>query len=127
MMADEIFGPILPVLAVDGLDAAIAFVNARPKPLALYLFSKLPSAEEAVLNRTSSGGVVINHVIMHLTVPGLPFGGVGESGMGAYHGKHSFDCFTHRKAVLRKSTALDPTFMYPPYTAAKVRMLERVL
>jgi aldehyde dehydrogenase (NAD+) len=127
VMADEIFGPILPVLAVDNLDEAIAFINARPKPLALYLFSKSGDAEAQVLNRTSSGGVVINHVLLHLSVQGLPFGGVGESGMGAYHGKHSFDCFTHHKAVLRKSTSLDPTFMYPPYTPAKVRMLERVL
>lgn len=127
VMADEIFGPILPVLPVDDLDAAIAFINARPKPLALYVFSNHGPTQQAVLTRTSSGGAVVNHAVLHLAIAGLPFGGVGESGMGAYHGKHSFDCFTHHKAVLRKPTALDPAFMYPPYTEGKVKLLKRLI
>jgi aldehyde dehydrogenase (NAD+) len=127
VMADEIFGPILPVLAVDDIDAAIAFINARPKPLALYVFSGEKAVQEAVLTRTSSGGAAINHVVIHLAVPGLPFGGVGESGMGAYHGRHSFDVFSHQKSVLKKPTMLDPAFMYPPYTDKKVRWLKRLI
>lgn len=127
VMNDEIFGPILPVLPVDDVEAAIAFINARPKPLALYLFSNDPSAQRKILERTSSGSAVINHALIQMAVPGLPFGGVGNSGMGAYHGKHSFDCFTHHKAVLRKPTALDPTFMYPPYTPKTIKLLKRLL
>ncbi len=127
VMTDEIFGPILPVLPVDDVESAIAFINARPKPLALYLFSNDASAQRKILERTSSGSAVVNHALIQMAVPGLPFGGVGNSGMGAYHGKHSFDCFTHRKAVLRKPTALDPTFMYPPYTPKTIKLLKRLL
>ncbi len=127
VMADEIFGPILPVLPVDDLDEAIAFVNARPKPLALYVFSTDRAAQDRVLERTSSGGAAVNHIWLHLAVPGLPFGGVGPSGMGAYHGRHSFELFSHRKAVLRKPTLIDPTLMYPPYTPTKQRWLKRIL
>jgi len=127
VMKDEIFGPILPVIAIDDLDQAIRFINARPKPLALYLFSNRDAAYEQVLARTSSGGLVVNHAMIHLGVHSLPFGGVGESGMGAYHGKHSFDTFSHKKAVLKKGTMLDPTFTYPPYTATKQTWLKRLL
>jgi aldehyde dehydrogenase (NAD+) len=127
IMADEIFGPVLPVLGYDHIDEAIAFVNARPKPLALYVFSQNSETQKALLERTSSGGVVINHCVMHLSVPGLPFGGVGESGMGAYHGRHSFACFSHHKSVLRKPTWIDPALMYPPFTAGKIKWLKRIL
>ncbi len=96
IMADEIFGPILPVLRVQDIEQAIAFVNERPKPLALYLFTSDPLVQESVLERTSSGGVTVNHALLHLTVPSLPFGGVGASGMGAYHGRASFETFSHR-------------------------------
>ncbi len=126
IMRDEIFGPILPVLAVDSLDQAIRFINERPKPLALYLFSASDASYEQVLARTSSGGFVMNHALIHLGVPSLPFGGVGESGMGAYHGKHSFDTFSHKRAVLKKGTALDPTFVYPPYTESKKSWIRRL-
>lgn len=126
-MRDEIFGPILPVIAVDDLDQAIRFINERPKPLALYLFSSSDASYEQVLARTSSGGFVMNHAMIHLGVHSLPFGGVGESGMGAYHGKHSFDTFSHKKAVLKKGTALDPTFTYPPYTESKKSWIRRLL
>jgi len=127
IMRDEIFGPILPVLKVESLDQAIAFINARPKPLALYLFSSSDASYEQVVSRTSSGGMVMNHAMIHLGVHSLPFGGVGESGMGAYHGKHSFDTFSHKKAVLKKGSMLDPTFAYPPYTESKEGWLRRLL
>ncbi len=127
IMRDEIFGPILPVLKVENLEQAIGFINARPKPLALYLFSASEASYEQVVSRTSSGGMVMNHAIVHLGVHSLPFGGVGESGMGAYHGKHSFDTFSHKKAVLKKGFRLDPTFAYPPYTESKEGWLRRLL
>ncbi len=127
VMADEIFGPILPVLKVADHEEAIRFVNARPKPLALYVFTGSARVSEAVVERTSSGGLSVNHVWLHLTNPDLPFGGVGESGMGAYHGRASFDTFTHRKSVLRKPFAVDPPIVYPPYTAAKEKWLKRLL
>jgi aldehyde dehydrogenase (NAD+) len=127
VMSEEIFGPILPVLKVDDIDAAIRFVNARPKPLALYLFSSNERTYDAVVSRTSSGGFVHNHTVMHFAVPNLPFGGVGESGMGAYHGRHSFETFSHRKAVLKKPTAMDLSLQYPPYTESKKTWLKRLL
>jgi len=127
VMKDEIFGPILPVLSVPHVDAAIRFINGRPKPLALYVFSENKQTQQRVLERTSSGGVCVNHCTLHLAVPELPFGGVGESGMGAYHGSHSFHTFTHRKAVLRKPTQIDPTLMYPPYTDTKKKWVGRLL
>jgi aldehyde dehydrogenase (NAD+) len=126
LMADEIFGPILPVLTVKDVDEAIAFVNARPKPLALYIFAKDRAVQDTVLARTSSGGACVNDVIVHPAVPDLPFGGVGPSGMGAYHGRAGFETFTHRKGVVRKSTALDPALRYPPYDANKEKWVRRL-
>ena len=116
VMAEEIFGPVLPVIAVDSLDEAIAFVNADDKPLALYSFSAEQADHDRVLAGTSSGGVCINGTIMHISNPHLPFGGVGESGMGAYHGEHGFDTFSHRRSVHERSTRLDPSLLYPPYS-----------
>jgi aldehyde dehydrogenase (NAD+) len=127
VMADEIFGPILPVLRVKNVDEAIAFVNARPKPLALYLFTNDRAVEASVIERTSSGGVTVNHTLLHIAIPSLPFGGVGPSGMGAYHGRATFETFSHRKAVLLKPTWLDPWFFYPPYNSAKKLWVRRVL
>lgn len=127
VMGQEIFGPILPVLRIRHVDDAIAFINARPKPLALYIFAKDRLAQQRILGRTSSGGVTINHAWLHLAVPTLPFGGVGESGMGAYHGKATFDVFTHRKSVLKKSTLVDPPLVYAPYTEIKERWIKRLL
>lgn len=126
VMKDEIFGPILPVLRVADVEQATRFINARPKPLALYVFSSDDRVQERVLSSTSSGGALVNHVVLHLAVHGLPFGGVGPSGMGAYHGKYSVDAFSHRKAVLRKPTAIDPAIMYPPYTDSKKAWLRRL-
>jgi aldehyde dehydrogenase (NAD+) len=124
-MADEIFGPILPVLTFGGdANEAIRFVNERPKPLALYVFSEDESFQRRILDGTSSGGATVNHVWLHLGVPGLPFGGVGESGIGHYHGKYSFETFSHRRGVLVKPTSIDPSLMYPPYDGLKARILK---
>lgn len=127
VMSEEIFGPILPVLAVPHVDAAIRFVNERDKPLALYVFSSDKRVQTRVLERTSSGGAAVNHVWLHLAVPELPFGGVGQSGMGAYHGRHGFETFSHRKSVLRKPTQVDPDLLYPPYTERKAKWAKRLL
>ena len=116
IMADEIFGPILPILEYDQISEAIAFVNAQPKPLALYLFSSNKSNQERILQEISFGGGCFNDTIMHLGNPELPFGGVGNSGMGCYHGKSTFDTFTHRKSVLKNSFRFDLKWRYPPYT-----------
>jgi len=114
VMQEEIFGPVLPVLPVDSLDEAIQFVNGRPKPLALYYFSGKKRRLDELLEKTSSGGVCVNETIMHLVNPSMPFGGVGASGFGAYHGKWSFDTFTHYKAVMVKADWLDLPMRYPP-------------
>ncbi len=127
VMEDEIFGPILPVLTIGDVDEAIRFVNDRDKPLALYAFSSDDDTLEHVVANTSAGGVTLNHAIMHLAVPDLPFGGVGESGMGSYHGRAGFDTFSHPKAVLDKPTRPDPSLMYPPYTNLKQKILRKFL
>jgi aldehyde dehydrogenase (NAD+) len=117
LMTDEIFGPILPIVTVKNLDEAIAFVNARPKPLAAYLFTKAKSVRERVIKEVPAGGMLINHLLFHFATHKLPFGGVGPSGLGAYHGKFGFEEFSHRKSVLTKPTRPDLTAMiYPPYT-----------
>ncbi len=115
LMAEEIFGPILPILTYDTLEEAIALVNSQPKPLALYFFSRDRKKQELVLQRTSFGGGCINDTIMHLGNPELPFGGVGNSGIGRYHGKASFDTFTNYKSVLKNSFRFDLKWRYPPY------------
>lgn len=125
VMEEEIFGPILPVLGVDSIDDAASQVRSRPHPLALYVFADDDDAVDAVLAGTTSGGVCVNHTLMHLGVPGLPFGGVGDSGMGAYHGRAGFDAFTHRRSVLRKSSRPDPGLMYPPYGKIASRIIRR--
>ncbi len=127
VMDDEIFGPILPVLTIGDVDEAIRFVNDRDKPLALYAFSESDDVLDHVVANTTAGGVTLNHAVMHLAVPDLPFGGVGTSGMGAYHGKAGFDTFTHYKAVLDKPTRPDPALMYPPYTSMKQRIIRRFM
>ena len=125
VMGEEIFGPILPVIAVDSLDEAIRFVNADEKPLALYTFSDRDDENETVLAQATSGGACINGTIMHISNPHLPFGGVGESGMGAYHGRFGFETFSHRRAVHERGTRLDPALLYPPYTASKEKLVRR--
>ncbi|MBT5754837.1 MAG: aldehyde dehydrogenase family protein [Acidimicrobiaceae bacterium] len=127
VMADEIFGPILPVLAIGDVDEAIRFVNDREKPLALYAFSSDDDTLEHVVANTSAGGVTLNHAVLHLAVPDLPFGGVGQSGIGAYHGKSGFDTFSHFKPVLDKPTRPDPALMYPPYNANKQKIIRKFM
>lgn len=126
IMQEEIFGPLLPVLEYTELADVIKLVNDRPKPLALYLFTTNHEHERMIIDRISFGGGCINDTIMHLATSHMPFGGVGESGMGGYHGKTSFDTFTHRKSILKKSNALDIPLRYPPYKD-NLRLLKKVL
>jgi acyl-CoA reductase-like NAD-dependent aldehyde dehydrogenase len=126
IMQEEIFGPILPVLEYTDLKDAIAQINARPKPLALYLFSKDKHKQQQVLQETSSGGVCINDTVMQVGLSTLPFGGVGDSGIGSYHGKASFDAFSHYKSVLKKGFRFDPDWRYPPYKD-KLSLLKRII
>jgi aldehyde dehydrogenase (NAD+) len=126
LMSQEIFGPVLPVITVDSLDEAIAKVNEGPKPLAVYLFSGSRKAERRVLDEISNGGTVINHLMFQVLVTPLPFGGVGNSGMGTYHGRWGFETFSHRKSVVRKPARPDPSFVYPPYTPFKEKLMRRV-
>lgn len=126
-MVEEIFGPILPIVEVPDIAAAIAHINARPKPLSLYLFSKSTDTKQQVIGRTSSGSVCINDVVMQLTAPGVPFGGVGTSGMGTYQGRASFDTFSHLKPVLQKSFWGEVPLRYPPYSARKLWWLRKFL
>ena len=126
LMQEEIFGPILPILDYANLEDAIAFINQRPKPLALYLFSNNKSKQERILEATSSGGVCINDTIFQVGVIDLPFGGVGASGMGAYHGKATFDTFSHYKSVLKKSFRFELNVRYPPY-GNKLNWIKRLL
>ncbi|BBY38163.1 aldehyde dehydrogenase [Mycobacterium mantenii] len=127
VMRDEIFGPILPVLAVDDVDAAIEHVNAGEKPLALYAFSEDRFVVDRIIGATSSGGVCVNGTILQVAVSDLPFGGVGASGIGAYHGRWGFDTYSHRRAVLTRSTRFDPPMMYPPIGPLKARLMRRFL
>ncbi|MEZ5322616.1 MAG: aldehyde dehydrogenase family protein [Microthrixaceae bacterium] len=123
IMSEEIFGPLLPVVGVDSIDEAVLKVNAGPKPLALYVFTESPATADGVLERTSSGGACVNHTVMHVLPDALPFGGVGDSGIGAYHGKAGFDTFTHYRSVLRKPTRPDPPLLYPPMSRMKERLV----
>jgi aldehyde dehydrogenase (NAD+) len=127
IMQEEIFGPLLPIVAVDSIDDAIDFVNDRPKPLALYVFSGSPETAEHVLASTSSGGACVNQTILHINTPNLPFGGVGPSGTGSYHGKFGFDAFSHHKSVLVKPQKPDPKLLYPPYTTLKDKIVHKAL
>jgi aldehyde dehydrogenase (NAD+) len=114
VMQEEIFGPILPVLEFAQLGDALASLRGRPTPLALYVFSNGRATQARVLGETRSGGACVNDVVSHMIGTGLPFGGLGESGMGAYHGRAGFDVFSHQRAVLRRATWLDTPFRYPP-------------
>ncbi|MEB3264299.1 MAG: aldehyde dehydrogenase family protein [Synechococcus sp.] len=115
LLQEEIFGPILPVLAVADLEEATSWVRRRPHPLALYLFSQDPAQQERLLATTQSGGVAFNDVVLQVALPELPFGGVGASGMGSYHGEAGFLTFSHLRSVLRRPFWLDLPLRYPPY------------
>lgn len=123
VMEDEIFGPVLPLIPYTNLDEAMREIQARPKPLALYLFSTDSSVQEKVLSNLSYGGACVNDTMVHLTNPQLPFGGVGESGMNSYHGQKSFDLFSHKKSVMVKPFWGDATMRYAPYTGWKLKLI----
>ncbi|XP_075445714.1 aldehyde dehydrogenase family 3 member A2 isoform X2 [Ascaphus truei] len=129
VMQEEIFGPLLPIVSVGNVEEAIQFINQREKPLALYVFSKDKKVIKKMISETSSGGVTANDVIMHFTVTELPFGGVGHSGMGSYHGKHTFDTFSHKRSCLIKSLAMEGVnkLRYPPNSPKKVEWAKFLL
>lgn len=126
VMTEEIFGPILPVITFESVDAAVQYVNTKPKPLALYVFTESTSLAQQVIDAVPSGGAVVNHIAMHVMVPQLPFGGVGASGMGAYHGRWGFEAMSHRRAVLAKSSRPDPGLFYPPYSKLAMKIMRKV-
>jgi len=127
IMQEEIFGPLLPIISVKNTNEAIEFITSRDHPLALYVFAENSSVVDDVLERTTAGGVTVNGTLLHLTSPHLPFGGVGESGMGGYHGKSGVRIFQHMKPVLKRGTKIDPKITYPPYTARKLKLFRKVL
>ncbi|KAI3460568.1 hypothetical protein Pfo_017231 [Paulownia fortunei] len=127
IMNEEIFGPLLPIVTVNKIEDCFGMINAKGKPLAAYLFTNDKKLKEKFISNVSAGGMTINDTILHFAEPGLPFGGVGESGMGAYHGKFSFDAFSHKKAVLQRSFAGDVAARYPPYTPGKLQFLKALL
>ena len=126
VMQEEIFGPILPVVEYQTLDEAIALVNSKSKPLALYFFSKSKQKQQQIFQQTSSGGLAFNETFMQLAVTELPFGGVGDSGMGNYHGKASFDTFSHQKSVLYRPFWGDLNWRYAPYSDKTVKLFKKM-
>ena len=126
VMNEEIFGPILPALTYTEPAEAVNLIGAKPKPLSMYLFTAKKEAEQYFLRNISFGGGCINDTVVHLSAPRLPFGGVGDSGMGSYHGKAGFDAFTHYKSVLHKSKLIDIPLRYPPYTDFALKLLKRL-
>lgn len=127
VMKEEIFGPILPVITYDNLEDLIAYQQTLPKPLAFYIFSENDRNVETLLSRLSFGGGCVNDTLMHLSHHDMPFGGVGASGMGHYHGKYSFDTFTHEKSVVKNSTIIDIPVRYAPFTEAKNKLFRKFL
>lgn len=127
VMKEEIFGPILPVITYDNLEDLIAYQQTLPKSLAFYIFSENDRNVETLLSRLSFGGGCVNDTLMHLSHHDMPFGGVGASGMGHYHGKYSFDTFTHEKSVVKNSTIIDIPVRYAPFTQAKNKLFRKFL
>ncbi|XP_004507095.1 aldehyde dehydrogenase family 3 member F1-like [Cicer arietinum] len=124
IMTDEVFGPLLPIITVEKIEDSIEFISCRPKPLALYVFTKNQTLQKRMISETSSGSVVFNDAILQYAADSLPFGGVGESGFGMYHGKFSFDTFSHQKAIVRRSFFTDFWYRYPPWKPHKFQLLE---
>ncbi|NTV93304.1 MAG: aldehyde dehydrogenase family protein, partial [Chlorobiaceae bacterium] len=127
IMQTEIFGPILPVMTYATLDEAIAFVRKGEDPLAVYLFSSSASVRKKVLDATRSGSFCTNDLLFQSAVHGLPFGGVGKSGFGRYHGRAGFEAFSYARSTLHRSIFPDPDLRYPPYTGKKFRLLQRLV
>ena len=126
IMKEEIFGPLMPIITYKDLDAAIAFIKEREKPLALYLFSYNRAAQKRMTEETSSGALLFNDCLIHHTNPNLPFGGINNSGLGSYHGKYGFDSFSHKKAILKSSSWSPFKFMLPPYTKKKHSLVNMI-
>jgi aldehyde dehydrogenase (NAD+) len=123
VMSEEIFGPVLPVLTFETIGEVCRLVQSRGKPLAMYIFSRRRENVETVLRSTSAGGTVVNHTLLHLANPDLPFGGVGESGFGAYHGEYGFRAFSHERAVVRQGRFSITQMLYPPYGPRTERLV----
>ncbi len=126
VMAAEIFGPILPIIKYTTLDEAIALINSKPKPLALYFFSNNKQKQNQILRQTSSGALSFNETMMHGNINDLPFGGVGNSGIGAYHGKASFDIFSHQKSIFYRPFWGDLNWRYAPYKDNIVKIFRQI-
>jgi len=127
VVQDEIFGPILPVVTYKTIDEAIEYIKIRPRPLALYYFDYNKSKQHYVLDRTHSGGACVNDVILHIAVEDAPFGGVGPSGMGAYHGPEGFKTFSHARTVLIRGRFNPMKYIYPPYDKGLGKLMMNVL
>ncbi len=127
VMQEEIFGPILPVMTFNNLKEVIRQIKERPKPLALYLFTKSEETKNKVLSEVSFGGGCVNDTIMHISVGALPFGGVGDSGIGSYHGEEGFKSFSHYKSILDKPFTPEPEIKFSPYTTEKIQMMESLV
>ncbi|HMM07138.1 MAG TPA: aldehyde dehydrogenase [Clostridiales bacterium] len=127
VMQEEIFGPLLPVLTFREIGECVDFIGSRPKPLALYLFTACRETERQILDHCSFGGGCINDTIIHLATPYMSFGGVGDSGMGSYHGKKSFETFTHQRSMVKKANWLDLSLRYHPYTQKKMKQIRKFL
>lgn len=127
ILNEEIFGPLLPIVTVNKIEDSITLIKAKEKPLAAYLFTNDKKLKEEFIRSVSAGGIAINEIALHALEPTLPFGGVGESGMGSYHGKFSFDAFSHKKSVLQRGFSGDPAARYPPYTPGKLKFLQAML
>ena len=126
-MQEEIFGPILPVLTFNNFNEALLKISEKEKPFAAYLFTNNSEEKEQFKSKISFGGGCINDVVMHLSNDHLPFGGVGNSGIGNYHGKFGFETFSHQKAVLERVTWGEPDLKYPPYTEKKMNWIKKLL
>jgi aldehyde dehydrogenase (NAD+) len=127
VMQEEIFGPILPIIAYDNLDEAITKVKEREKPLSCYIYTESKKLGDKIIGEVSFGGGAVNDSIMHLTNPRLPFGGVGASGMGHYHGKFGFNSFSHHKSIIKKSTLFEAPFKYTPYSEWKLKLMRLIM
>ncbi len=127
VMGEEIFGPVLPVMTFESIEEAVADVNAHPHPLALYIFTGDKKVAEYVTSRCLFGGGCVNDTVIHLATSAMGFGGVGESGMGSYHGREGFECFSHKKSIVDKATWFDLPVRYQPYTSLKSKMIKKFM
>ena len=126
-MKDEIFGPLLPIIEYDDIDKVINIIKAREKPLACYIFSQRKENADYIINSLSYGGGCVNDTIMQLANSHIPFGGVGNSGMGSYHGKHGFDLLSHKKGIVKNKKIFDLPFRYAPFDLKKLKIFKRMM